>query len=295
MSEEIHTGFYFTSVRHHDTYPAIDPRKRDFSGRYVFITGASKGIGRETALAYAAAGAAGIGIGARTDLSDLVPLIAEAARAAGRAAPQVEAVELDVTDEVSVGRAAAAIAKAFPRLDILINNAGYLEKRAKIADSDPREWLKTWSVNVTGPYLVSRAFLPQILDPARGGDKTIVNLGSIAAHLVAPGASAYQTSKLAVQRFTEFLDADHGPDGLLTYVIHPGGVATEMGLRLPVERQVALTETPKLCADTLVFLTEKRREWLAARYLSATWDVEELLSKEEEVVKGGKLKVRMIV
>lgn len=310
MSEETHTGrvpftcprtlqpdlskgFYFTSVRHHDTYPAIDPSERDFSGRYIFITGASKGIGRETALSYAAAGAAGIGIGARSGLSDLVPLIAKAAEAAGRPAPQVEAVELDVTDEASASRAAAAISRAFPRLDVLINNAGYLEKRAKIADSDPSEWLKTWSVNVTGPYLVSRAFLPQML--ARGGDKTIVNLGSIAAHLVAPGASAYQTSKLALQRFTEFLDVDHGPDGLLAYAIHPGGVPTDMGLRLPAERQVALTETPKLCADTLVYLTEKRREWLAARYLSATWDVEELLSREDEVVQGGKLKVRMIV
>ncbi|KPM45831.1 hypothetical protein AK830_g687 [Neonectria ditissima] len=293
MSEATHTGFYFTSKTHHDTYPAIDPRKRDFSGKYVFITGASKGIGEQTALSYAQAGCAGIGIGARSDLSSLVPRLAEAAKEAGKAAPQVVSVILDVTDEASVGAAAAKIAESFPRLDVLVNNAGYLEKRAKIAESDPEEWWKTWTVNVKGPYLVTRAFLPQILE--KGGDKIIVNLGSIAAHLQAPGGSAYQTSKLAVQRFTEFLDADHGPDGVLTFTVHPGGVPTQMGLRLPKERHGALTETPKLPADTIVFLTEKRREWLAARYISVTWDVEELLSKEEEVVKGGKLKVRMIV
>lgn len=259
----------------------------------MFITGASKGIGWETALSYASAGCAGIGIGARSDLKPLIPLIKEAAAAAGKPAPKVEAVELDVTDEASVSAAANTIAEAFPRVDILINNAGYLEKRKKIAESDPHEWRKTWNVNVNGPYLVTRAFLPQML--SKGGDKIIVNVSSLAAHLLSPGGSAYQTSKLALLRFTEFLDVDHGSDGILTFAIHPGGVMTDMGKRLPKERHAALTETPKLCADTLVYLTEKRREWLAARYVSAIWDVEELLSKEEEIVQGDKLKVRMIV
>lgn len=223
--------------------------------------------------------------------------IAEAAKAAGKTPPQVVAVSLDVTDEASVAAAAATVAEAFPRIDILVNNAGYLEKRCKIGDSDPTEWWSTFTVNVRGPFLVTRAFLPQITKPSEGGG-TIVNLSSIAVHLLSQGGSAYQTSKLALQRFTEFLDIDHGlntPEGILTYAIHPGGVLTNMGKRLPQERHALLTETPKLAADVIVYLTEKRRLWLAARYLSATWDVEELLSKEEEVVKGDKLKVRMVV
>ncbi|KAE8307917.1 hypothetical protein BDV41DRAFT_553030 [Aspergillus transmontanensis] len=284
-------GVYFTPTRHSDTYPAVDPCKCDLSGKYVFITGASKGIGRATALSYAKAGCAGIGIGARTDLSSLVPLLTQAAEEAGKPAPQVVPVTLDVTDAESASAAAASIASSFPRLDILINNAGYLEKRVKIAESDPSEWQKTWSVNVIGPYLVTRAFLPQML--SKGGDKIVVNLGSIAAHLTSPGASAYQTSKLAVLRFTEFLDVDHGPDGVLTFAVHPGGVPTDMGKRLPEQMHKALTETPELCADTLAFLTEKRREWLAARYISVTWDMEELLQREDEIVREDKLKVRM--
>ncbi|KAE8142613.1 hypothetical protein BDV38DRAFT_278134 [Aspergillus pseudotamarii] len=291
MSDALHTGVYFTPTRHTDTYPAIDPRKCDLSGKYIFITGASKGIGRATALSYAKAGCAGIGVGARTDLSSLVPLLTQAAEEAGKPAPQVVPVTLDVTDAESASSAATSIASSFPRLDILINNAGYLEKRVKIAESDPSEWQKTWSVNVMGPYLVTRAFLPQML--SKGGDRIVVNLGSIAAHLTSPGASAYQTSKLAVLRFTEFLDADHGPDDVLTFAVHPGGVPTDMGKRLPEQMHKALTETPELCADTLVFLTEKRRKWLAARYVSVTWDMEELLQKEEEIVREDKLKVRM--
>ncbi|EKV12482.1 2,4-dienoyl-CoA reductase, putative [Penicillium digitatum] len=293
MAEADHTGYNFTSRTHHDTYPAIDPTKRDLSSKYIFITGASKGIGRETALSYSRAGCAGIAVGARTNLTGLAPSLSEAASAAGKPVPQIVVVPLDVTDEKSVTAAAATVNEAFPRLDILINNAGYLEKRAKIAESDPEEWWRTWNVNVRGPYLVTRAFLPQIL--VKGGEKIVVNLSSIAAHLIAPGGSAYQTSKLALQRWTEFLHVDHGPDGILTFAVHPGGVPTDMGKRLPLERQVVLTETPRLCADKLVFLTERRREWLAARYISVTWDMEEFLEREAEIIQSDKLKVRMVI
>jgi hypothetical protein len=68
-----------------------------------------------------------------------------------------------------------------------------------------------------------------------------------------------------------------------------------MGKRLASLREAAVTETPKLAADTVVYLTEKRIDWLAARYISATWDVEELLSKKEEIVSGDKLKVKLVV
>ncbi|KAI9168045.1 Short chain dehydrogenase citE [Paramyrothecium foliicola] len=293
MSGTPQSGAFFTDKRHSDTYPAIDPSKRDFRGKYVFITGASKGIGEEIALSYASAGCAGIGIGARSDLSALVPRLVEAAARTGKSEPKIVSVSLDVTDAGSVGAASETIEKAFPRLDILVNNAGYLEFRKKIIDSDPDEWWKTWTVNIKGTYLVTRALLPFML--AKGGDKTIVNLSSIAAHLTSPGGSAYQTSKLALQRFTQFLDVEHGDDGILTFGIHPGGVLTDMGKRLASLREAAVTETPKLAADTIVFLTEKRIEWLAARYISATWDMEEFLSKKEEIVSNDKLKVRLVV
>lgn len=224
-------------------------------------------------------------------------MLATAANEAGKPTPQVLAVPLDVTDETSVASAATLVAKTFPRVDILVNNAGYLEKRAKVGDSDPAEWWSTFTVNVRGPYLVTRAFLP-LMTPKKDGGGIIVNLSSIAVHLITQGGSAYQTSKMAVQRFTEFIDVDHGletPEGILTFGLHPGGVLTDMGKRLPIERHGFLTETPKLAADVIVYLTEKRRPWLAARYISATWDVEELLSKEDEIVAGGKLKLRMIV
>lgn len=81
-----------------------------------------------------------------------------------------------------------------------------------------------------GPYLVTRSFLPLLL---KGGDKQIVSLSSIGAHVTRSGASAYQTSKLAVLRFTEFIMSEYGDKGILAFAVHPGGVMTDMGARMP--------------------------------------------------------------
>ena len=120
--------------------------KSNLSGKYVFISGASKGVGRATALAYAKAGAAGIGIGARSDLSSLKDEIQNAAKKAGKSAPKVVSVKLDVEDRASVEAAVKEIENGLGRLDILVNNAGYLEKAVPIVDSDPNEWWKVWTV-----------------------------------------------------------------------------------------------------------------------------------------------------
>jgi hypothetical protein len=56
-----------------------------------------------------------------------------------------------------------------------------------------------------------------------------------------------------------------------------------------------LIDTPELAADVMVFLTQEKRTWLAGRYISCNWDMPQFLSKEDEIVQGGKLKMRMIV
>ncbi|MCJ1379117.1 hypothetical protein MMC17_002217 [Xylographa soralifera] len=289
-------GSNFTSTIHSDTYSFIDSSKCDLSGKYVFITGASKGIGRATALAFAKAGAAAVGIGARSDLESLVHEIADTTSRNGKPAPQIVKVQLDITNRASVETAASEVKKAFGgRLDILVNNAGVLEEPTKIVDSDPDVWWNSYTVNIKGVYLVTRAFLPMMLAGAGGkADKQIINVASIGALWCFPGLSSYQTGKLALLRLAEFINAEYGDQGILAYSIHPGNVVTNITdhFKTPI-KGFLFTDKPELSADTIVYLTKERREWLAGRYVSANWNMPQFLDKKDEIVKGDLLKVRM--
>lgn len=89
--------------------------------------------------------------------------------------------------------------------------------------------------------------------------------------------------------------SEYGPQGLIAFSLDPGAVPTDMGLSLPETYRKLFVDTPELAADTLVWLTKDRNEWLSGRLVVVTWDVDELEAKKEEIVKGDKLKVRLVV
>jgi NAD(P)-dependent dehydrogenase (short-subunit alcohol dehydrogenase family) len=223
-------GQNFTRTIHNDTYSDIAPTLSNLKGKSVYITGASKGIGLALALAYATAGASKIGLGARSLSATIQDDIISAATKAGHPSPQILKHSLDVTDAASITEAAKSTEAEFGQVDILINNAGYLEKWAPLCEGDENNYWKTWEINYHGVYLVSKAFIPIML---KGGDKTIINLSSVAGHNLTRGASAYQTTKFAILRFTEFLNVDYGEQGLLAFAVHPGGIPTELAMNMP--------------------------------------------------------------
>ncbi|KAF8846944.1 NAD(P)-binding protein [Acephala macrosclerotiorum] len=282
-----------TTVIHSSSYPAISPlTSATHAGKSVFVAGASRGIGLAIAISFAQAGSAQIAIGARSDLSSQKQDLLDAASKAGRAEPKILCVKLDITSQFSTEEAAKLVEKEFGKLDILINNVGVLGTPALIADSDPDTWWETWNVNLKGPYLVTRAFLPLML---KGGDKTIITTCSVGAHLVRPTLSAYQPSKLALLRFMQFVAKEYEAQGVLTYCIHPGNVITGIIgdiLESSTVLRPVFVDTPEISADTLTFLTREKRDWLAGRYINVTWDMLELMAKEAEIVKGDKLKVK---
>lgn len=294
FSKKSSNGSDFTPTIHHDTYQDINPTQFDLTNRAVLVTGASKGIGLALAASFAKAGASFIAIAARGSLDDTEKAIQNGAKEAGRPQPQILKLKLDVSDERSVEAAANEIEAKFGRLDILMNNAGYLEPFVPITESKIATWWQTWEVNIKGVYLVTRALLP-ILIKTSDGLKTILNTSSIGAQLVNPGASGYQTTKLAVTRLSEFIDIEYRPQGILCFSVHPGAVPTELALGMPTERHAVLTDTPQLSADSMVWYTAERREWLAARWVSVTWDAKELVGMREKIVKEDLLKVRLDV
>lgn len=320
-----------------DTYPFIDPTKLDLSGKHVFLSGASKGVGRATAIAFVKAGISAIAIAARSNLSSLEQELKEIAAAGGRKeTPLIKTIALDIADHLSIERAAAETKEAFGgKLDILINNAGTMEEFRPALESDPEVWWKTWTVNVRGTYLLTRALLPLLLPPSsqfqpqqttqptptqpptptnnNENIKQIITLTSIGAFLPAPGGSAYQLSKLALLRYAEYLNLEYGSKGIMAYAVHPGAIPTELGMTMPRFLHGKLIDKAELAGDTVVWLVGvgvgagsgvegvkgqwgkegEGARWLAGRYVSCTWDMEEFLGKREEVLGGDLLKVRL--
>ncbi|KAK1993005.1 short-chain dehydrogenase [Colletotrichum falcatum] len=273
---------------HHDTYPEINPvTVSDCTGKAVLITGASKGLGKAIAIGYAQAGASMIAVAARSDVSSTAGAVLEAARNAGRPEPTVLALEMDVSSTPSVKAAAERLAAEWGRLDILVNNAGFMTPFKRLLEAEDDEYMKTWDVNYWGTYRVTKAFLPLML---KGGDKTIVNMSSVAAHFMGTGGGAYHISKFALIRFTEFVQDEYADQGVLAFSIHPGGVPTELSSKLPESLQFRMRDTPELAAHSITYLTSKKRDWLGGRWISCMWDMPTLLAMEKKIVGGNLLK-----
>lgn len=275
----------FTETLHHDTYTAIATSSH--AGHTVLISGASKGIGRATAISFARAGVKNLIIAARSNLDEVERDIL----AVGK--PKILKLQLDVASEQSVQAAAAKVTAEFGTLDVLVNNAGTLHPFEPVAESDSSKWWNTYEVNLHGLYLMTRAFIPLLLTSSV---KTVVNVASIGGIRTALGGSAYQLSKSAVIRFTEFLDIEYKEQGLCAYAIHPGAVKSDLASNLPAFiPQSSLIDTAELSADTVSWLTQGSHPWLSGRYFSVNWDMEELFSKKDDIVAQDKLKLKLFV
>jgi len=273
-----------------DTYPFISAfNAGSMHGRSVLITGASRGIGLTTAVHFARAGCSMIALAARSSLNETEAAVKKAA-AEVQTAPLILTLNTDVTSIGSVQAATEKVKGAFGHLDVLINNAGYLTEFQEIGNSDPLEYWKTWDINVHGTYLCIRYFLPLVLGSQL---KTVINVTSAGAQVVFPGASSYQASKFALCRFTEFLDAEYASRGLVAIALNPGGVRTKLALSMPEPMYELLTDTVELSADTMVWLCKERRDWLSGRFVTATWNMQELEGRRDEIVKKESLKFRM--
>lgn len=286
---------------HSDVYPAIDPSTTlsdSAAGKVVFLAGASRGIGRATAAAFAKAGARAVYVTGRDSAAlEATMQSIEEANAETERAWKV----CDVTSNDQVRAAVEDCVARFGGIDVADCNAGYLDNWVKIAESDPESWWTTWEVNVRGTYHVVRHATPHLISSARrlaaeqrsGGHLILVS--SRGAQMVMTGASDYQTSKHAINRLCEFVNADHGEDGLKCFAINPGGVRTALAINMPVPVHAALTDDPALAAGFAVWLCSGQADWARGRYLDATWDVDELQARKDEILRDDLLVNRLRV
>ncbi|KAF2645936.1 NAD(P)-binding protein [Massarina eburnea CBS 473.64] len=291
------SGYEFTGPDHerHDIYPAISVKKTPSlrqEGKVILITGAGRGIGRAIALEYALAGISGIIIVARS--SDQLSEVESSIKAINSSI-KVLKTSLDVRSNDAVTNLAKTIEADFGRLDVLINNAGVTDEWKSLPETDAVEWWNTIEVNTKAPYLFLRSLLPLLASTARrfGTMSDVINMSSIGANFATPGASAYCMSKLALDMLTEFVVMEFGED-VVCVSAHPGGVPTALASAVSALDGL-LVDTPELCGGWCVWMTAGARKWLSGRYVSATWDVDRLESMKEDILKGDKLKKRLVI
>lgn len=191
--------------------------------KVALITGASSGIGKQTALAFIEAGYKVALTARREDLLQEV--------ASGAGADAVLVCPADLTDEASVDHLFAQIKSKFSRLDVVFNNAGNNVAPAVIGDISVADWKKVIDVNLTGAFMIARSAFNLMREQSPQGGR-IINNGSISAHVPRPGSTPYTSSKHAITGLTRTVSLDGRPFNIACGQIDIGNAASEMTQRM---------------------------------------------------------------
>ncbi|MGL5035920.1 MAG: SDR family oxidoreductase [Microcystaceae cyanobacterium] len=210
----------------------------------VIITGASSGIGRSTALAFAQAGFQVALIG--RSQSKLEAVAAEINRFGGIAKPYV----VDLSQLAEIPPRFEAIAVEFGPIDVLVNCAG-MGYTNSLRDTSLADWQQVLDLNLTSIFQASLAILPTMRDRRRG---TIINVASIAAHNAFPEWGAYCVSKSALVAFTKVLALEERAKGIRVMIITPGSVNTPIWDTETVQADFDRSQmlTPEVVAQSIL-------------------------------------------
>lgn len=218
-------------------------------GKVALVTGASQGLGKALALAYAEQGAKVV-INSRSE--DSIQPVAEEVEEKGA---EVLAVAADVSEADEVQKLVDAVVGQFGRIDVLVNNAGVLGPRVEILEFPEDEWRKVIDANLTGPYLVSKAAIPHMPE---GG--SIINVVSGVSVEGRAEWGAYSVSKFGIEGLTQILAAELEERGVRANAVDPGGMRTDMRAAAYPEEDPSTKITPEENTDVFLYLASDESE-----------------------------------
>ncbi|MGW1025339.1 SDR family NAD(P)-dependent oxidoreductase [Streptomyces sp. NPDC002577] len=188
-------------------------------GRGVIVTGAGSGIGRAAALKFAAEGA-------KVLVADLNRDGAEGTvKAIKDAGGDAHAVVGDLSDQRVVDQVVASAVETFGGVDVLVNNAGIMDRMSALGETDDNEWERVIRINLTAPFLLTRAVLPHMLAATRG---SVVFTGSEAGLRGSAAGAAYTASKHGIVGLVKNLAVMYRKQGIRANAIAPGPTATSI-------------------------------------------------------------------
>lgn len=247
-------------------------RASELGGKVAVVTGAARGIGRATALAFARAGAT-VGL---LDVDEAgVRAVADEIRAAGGAAGAYRA---DVSDAAAVDGAVSAFESAHGPVTVLVNNAA-LVNPGTVDTTTEADWSAVIAVNLTGAFLVSRRVLPSM---AASGGGVILTMASITGLVGVAGRPAYCASKGGLIALARAMAVDHGSQGIRSIAVCPSGIETDQmadlyhespdperaRLATVAKHPVGRLAEPAELADFLTYLASDRASFITGSVLT---------------------------
>jgi NAD(P)-dependent dehydrogenase (short-subunit alcohol dehydrogenase family) len=207
----------------------------DFSGRSIIVTGAARGIGREMARRFVAAGGSVVaadrdGVGLHETCRDLDPGV-------------IASVVADITIQEGANAIVGAAVERFGRLDVCVNNAA-VAPHAALLDERVEVWDTVYAVNCRGTFLMTQAAARAMIAAGNGG--RIVNFSSGVSTKGSAGAAAYASSRAATESFSRVAAIELAPYSILVNTVSPGLIDTQPNPLPPVMADALATRIPKL-------------------------------------------------
>jgi NAD(P)-dependent dehydrogenase (short-subunit alcohol dehydrogenase family) len=243
-------------------------------GKNILITGASQGLGRELALAFAREGAASLSLIARH--ADAVERVRNEVRDIAPRATLI-AIEADVSKPKDIERLVATTLDSFRgRLDVLVNNASTIgpSPMPYLLDYPLEDFQKVLNTNLIGPFLLIKHVLPAMME--NGG--SIINVTSDAGSTGYPGWGAYGISKFGLEGMSQTWASELEETGVRVNWVDPGNMNTAMHRAAEPEEDPTEWEDPAAVTDVFVFLASDESKGVSGKRLQAQEDWKIILS-----------------